>query len=158
MEGFKEAYRSNQFVVTIDGISSPGFTRVSGLGDGDIESIEQPDGGSRIVRKVSSHVLKFDDITLERYMDGTSADRDLYEWFQAMFRPDGVAVGSKQRKNGTISVFQADSDAAVMQFSFEGAWIKSSKFTDLSAGGNDLMKQTIVMSVDRLRREPPHAA
>jgi phage tail-like protein len=151
---FHEAYRANQFTLTIDNIESPGFTSVTGLGDGEVESVDQPDGGSRYVRKVSSNIVKFDDITLERFMDGTEADTQLYQWFKQMFDVEAGAQGSKKRRSGLIKVRRAD-NKVVMIFSFEGAWIKSSKFTDLSAGGTDLMKQTIVLSIDRLKREPP---
>jgi hypothetical protein len=40
----------------------------------------------------------------------------------------------------------------IMRFAFEGAWIKSSKFSDLNAGSSELMKQTIVLSVERKYR------
>ena len=40
----------------------------------------------------------------------------------------------------------------VLRFAFEGAWIKSSKFSDLDAASSDLMKQTIVLAVERMYR------
>jgi hypothetical protein len=39
-----------------------------------------------------------------------------------------------------------------MRFAFEGAWIKSSKFTDLDAASSGLMKQTIVLAIERMYR------
>ena len=40
----------------------------------------------------------------------------------------------------------------VISFAFYGAWIKSSKFTDLEAGSTGLFKQTIVLEHEGLER------
>jgi hypothetical protein len=54
------------------------------------------------------------------------------------------------RRNGSIVV--KEHQAEVMRFVFEGAWIKSSKFSDLDASTSGLMKQTIVLAVERMYR------
>ena len=46
--GFNEAYRTDEFVVEIEGIESPGITKVSGLSEGEVDAIDQPDGGANI--------------------------------------------------------------------------------------------------------------
>ncbi|PID85210.1 MAG: hypothetical protein CSB13_09190 [Chloroflexi bacterium] len=148
--GFTEAYRTNEFVVEIEGIESPGITKVSGLSEGDIEAIDQPDGGSNITHKISSGIIKYDDVTLERNMDGTQADEDFRLWFDEMFKLDGTGTGSQLRRNGSVVKKQFDEE--VLRFAFEGAWIKSSKFSDLDAASSDLMKQTIVLAVERMYR------
>lgn len=148
--GFNEAYRADEFVVELAGIESPGITKVSGLSEGEIESIDQPDGGANIVHKISSGVIKYEDLTLERNMDGSQADADFKNWFQTMFKLDGTGRGSQLRRNGSIVKMQFGIE--VLRFAFEGAWIKSSKFTDLEAGGKNLMKQTIVLAVERMYR------
>jgi phage tail-like protein len=148
--GFTEAYRTNEFVVEIEGIESPGITNVSGLGEGEVDAIDQPDGGSNITHKISSGLIKYDDLTLERNMDGTQADEEFRLWFAEMFKLDGTGVGSKLRRNGSVVKLQFGEE--VIRFAFEGAWIKSSKFSDLDAGSSDLMKQTIVLSVERMYR------
>ena len=56
--GFTEAYRTNEFVVEIEGIESPGITKVTGLSEGDVDAIDQPDGGSNITHKISSGLVK----------------------------------------------------------------------------------------------------
>jgi len=63
--GFTEAFRTHEFVVEIDGIDSPNITKVSGLSEGEVEAIEQPDGGANITHKISSGIIKYGDITLE---------------------------------------------------------------------------------------------
>jgi phage tail-like protein len=150
---FNEAYRVHEFTVEIEGIQSPGITKVSGLGDGEVEAIEQPDGGANITHKISSGIIKFGDVTLERNMDGSLADAKLMEWFQEMFKIDGKGLGSsKHRRNGSVIKKQFGLD--VMRFVFEGAWIKSSKFSDLDAATSGLMKQTIVLAIERMYRVP----
>lgn len=148
--GFTEAYRTNEFVVEIEGIESPGITSVNGLGEGDVESIDQADGGSNVTHKISSGLITYDDLTLERNMDGTQADEDFRAWFSEMFKLDGTGVGSQLRRNGSIVKLQFGEE--VLRFAFEGAWIKSSKFSNLDAGSSELMKQTIVLAVERMYR------
>ena len=148
--GFKEAYRTNEFVVEIEGIESPGITKVSGLSEGEIDSIDQPDGGANIIHKISGGHVKYGDITLERNMDGTSSDTNFQTWFYTMFSLDGTGTGSALRRSG--SIVKKQFGVEVMRFVFEGAWIKSSKFTDLDAGANALMKQTLVLAVERVYR------
>lgn len=148
--GFTEAYRTDEFVVEIEGVESPGVTKVGGLSEGEVEVIEQPDGGSNVVHKISSGIIKYDDLTLERNVDGTQADEDFREWFTEMFELDGTGTGSQLRRNGSVVKKQFGEE--VMRFAFEGAWIKSSKFTDLDTGSSDLMKQTLVLAVERMYR------
>jgi phage tail-like protein len=147
---FTEAYRTHEFEIEIEGIASPGITKVSGLGDGEVDAIDQPDGGANITHKISSGIIKFGDITIERNMDGSRADKDFRDWFQQMFKLDGTGIGSALRRNGAIVKKQFGNE--VMRFVFEGAWIKSSKFTDLDASSSGLMKQTIVLAVERTYR------
>lgn len=148
--GFNEAYRTHEFVVEIEGIESPNITKVSGLTDGEVEAIDQPDGGANITHKISSGIIKYGDVTIERNMDGSAADAAFKDWFQEMFKIDGTGIGSKLRRHG--SVVKKQFGAEVMRFAFEGAWIKSSKFTDLDAASSGLMKQTIVLAIERMYR------
>lgn len=147
---FTEAYRTEEFTVEIDGIESPGITKVSGLSEGEIDSIDQPEGGSNVVHKISSGIIKFGDLTLERNMDGTKADDQFRQWFVEMFKLDGTGHGSFHRRNGAVVKKQFGQE--VMRFVFEGAWIKSSRFSDLEAGSSGLMKQTIVLAIERMYR------
>jgi phage tail-like protein len=147
---FTEAFRTNEFFVEIEGIEATGAVKVSGLNEGEVEAIEQPDGGSNIVHKISSGMIKYGDLTLERNMDGTRADADFQKWWAEMFKLDGKGTGSQLRRNG--SVVKKQNGNEVMRFVFEGAWIKSSKFSDLDAGTSGLMKQTIVLAIERMYR------
>ena len=150
-QGFREAYRTNEFVIEIEGIESPGITKVSGLSEGETKTIKQPDGGSNVIHKVSSGIVKFQALTLERYLDGSKADEDFRQWFQQMFKLDGSGKGSfKTRRNG--SVIKRHFGEEVLRFAFYGAWVQSSKFSDLEAGSENLMKQTIVLEHEGMER------
>jgi hypothetical protein len=46
---FYESFRANEFKLIIDGRESPGVSKVSGLSEGELDTIEQPDGGSEHV-------------------------------------------------------------------------------------------------------------
>ena len=147
---FTEVYRTHEFFVEVEGIASPGVTKVTGLSEGEVDVIEQPDGGANITHKVSSGIIKYGDVTLERNMDGGKGDDDFKKWFGEMFKVDGTGKGSALRRNGAIVKKQNNKE--VMRFVFEGAWIKSSKFSDLDAGSSGLTKQTIVLAIERMYR------
>jgi phage tail-like protein len=147
---FVEAYRTHEFVVEIEGIPSPQITKVSGLTDGEVDAIDQPDGGVNHVHKISATIIKYGDVTLERHLDGSQADADFHNWFKEMFKLDGTGIGSALRRNGSIVKKQFGTE--VVRWAFEGAWIKSSKFSDLDAKADGLLTQTIVLAVERMYR------
>ncbi len=148
--GFNEAYRTAEFSVEIEGIELTGVTKVSGISEGEVEAVEQHDGGSPFVHKVSSGIIKYDDLTLERYMDGSDADTKWQDWWKEMFKLDGTGTGSKLRRSGSIVKKQHGEE--VMRFVFEGAWIKSSKISDMDAASDGLMVQTMVLAIERMER------
>ncbi len=149
---FYEAIRTSEFVFWVDGKISPGVTKVSGLSEGEIDTIEQPDGGTNHVYKVAAAKVKFEPLTVERYVDGSPEDQRFRDWFRATFRLDTTKNGgSSVRKNGMIQ--KLHNGEVVLTFSFQNAWVKSSKFTDLEAGSTNLMKQTIVLEHEGLHRE-----
>src|SRR5438045_2051625 len=130
--GFVEAYRSHEFVVEIEGITSPGITKVSGLTDGEIDAIEQPDGGANHVHKISSGLIKYGDVTLERHMDGTQTDADFLTWFSEMFYLDGRGT---LHRNGAIRKLRGTDEAL---------------FYDMALNGAELVTQLIHRSLVRL--------
>lgn len=149
---FWEAFRANEFVLVIDGTESPGVTKISGLSEGELDVIEQPDGGSGHVYKLAAAKVKFEPLTIERYVDGSPEDKRFKDWFQSTFKlASKTQGGSSVRKNGMI--IKKHNGVPVLTFSFHNAWVKSSKFTDLEAGSNNLMKQTIVLEHEGLQRE-----
>ena len=79
-----EPYRANEFVVEIGTVESPTVSKVTGLSLGETDTIEVVEGGSNVVRKVSSGVVKFQPITLERYVDGSGDDTLFKEFLPAL--------------------------------------------------------------------------
>lgn len=146
-----ESYRANEFVLIIDGTESPGVSKVSGLSEGEIETIEQPAGGTNHVYKIAGSKVKFEPLTIERYVDGSPEDRRFREWFSEVFNLQSTSQGgSGARRNGMIE--KRHNGEKVLTFLFINAWIKSSKFTDLEAGSTALLKQTIVLEHEGLER------
>jgi phage tail-like protein len=146
-----ESLQANEFTLVVDGKPSPGVTKVSGLSEGTLDTIEQPDGGSNRVLKIAAAKLKFESLTIERYVDLSPQDKVFQDWFKETFAltTDGKA-GSAIRKNGTIEKRQ--NGKLVLAFAFYNAWVKSSKFTDLEAGSTNHFKQTIVLEHEGLER------
>lgn len=141
---FFESYRTNEFMLEIGGRLSPGVTKITGLSEGELDTIEQPDGGSYKVYKIAATKIKYEPLTIERYVDGSAEDQRFKDWFQETFMLDRVPQGgSTVRKNGAVVKYHNGTE--VLRFTFRDAWVKSSKFTDLEAGATTLMKQTIVL-------------
>jgi phage tail-like protein len=150
---FYESYRVNEFVLVVDATVSPGVTKISGLSEGELDTIEQPDGGTHHVYKISGTKVKYEPLTIERYVDGSPEDKRFKDWFQATFNltDPSKPAGSAVRKNG--SVVKMHQGKEVLRFTFLNAWVKSSKFTDLEAGSTNALKQTIVLEHEGLQRE-----
>jgi phage tail-like protein len=146
---FQESFRTHGFLVEIEGTQCP-VTKVTGLSEGTTETIEQPDGGSSTVHKISSGTFKFETLTLERNVDGSRFDGIFKDWFTEMFQLNGETRNSTVRRNGAI--IKLENGQEVLRFAFYGAWIKSSKFSDLEAGSSGLFKQTLELEHDGLER------
>src|SRR5262245_31070985 len=93
VDGIYESYRANEFVLIIDGRESPGVSKISGLSEGELETIEQPDGGSNRVYKIAAAKVKFESLTIERYVDGSPEDQRFMDWFKQTFRLEARATG-----------------------------------------------------------------
>src|SRR5437870_1652384 len=81
-----ESLRAKEFVFWVDGTQSPGVTKISGLSEGEIDTIEQADAGTNHVYKIAASKIKFEPLTVERYVDGSPEDTRFRKWFQATFK------------------------------------------------------------------------
>jgi phage tail-like protein len=143
-----EPYRANEFVLQIGTRESPTVTKISGLSLGETDTVDVPEGGTNIVHKVSSGIVKFQALTIERYVDGSADDTEFKDFFEAMFKYGHGGQGSTTRRDG--AVVKKHFGADVFRINFYGAWVKSAHFTDLEAGSNALFKQTVVLEHDGL--------
>jgi phage tail-like protein len=149
-----EGYKATEFVIIIGESESPGVTRVTGLNEGMYDTVEQPDGGGTRIHKISSTKVKFDTLTIERRVDGSPEDQRWLDWWrQTFFLSENVSQGSRVRKSGRI--VKRDNGVPVLAFMFFDGWIKSSKFSDLEAGSDGLLTQTIEIEHEGLERIPP---
>jgi phage tail-like protein len=146
---FQESFRTHGFAIEIEGTSCP-VTKITGLNEGMTDTIEQSDGGSNIVRKISSGIIKFDTLVIERNMDGSVFDTFFQDWFKEMFELNGPSGGSSVRRNGAI--IKLENGQEVLRFAFYEGWVKSSKFADLEAASTNLFKQTIEIEHNGLER------
>lgn len=146
---FTESYRSHGFVLEIDG-RRLNVTKVSGLSEGTADVIEQPDGGSARVHKIAAPFVKFDPLVIERNMDGSDEDKFFKDWFSETFQLNGRSGTSSTRHHG--AVIKMENGREVLRFAFYGAWVKSSKFSDMEAGSTSLFKQTVEIEHDGLER------
>jgi phage tail-like protein len=146
---FNESYRTHGFVLEIEGDRCP-VTKVTGLSEGTTDTIEQPDGGSPVVRKIASGVVKSETLTVERNMDGSPFDQLFQDWFREMFQLNGPSGGSSVRRNG--AVIKLENGQEVLRFAFYEGWVKSSKFADLEAGTTNLFKQTVEIEHNGMER------
>jgi phage tail-like protein len=146
---FKEGYRTHGFALEIAGVRCP-VTKVAGLSEGAMDVINQTDGGSTFERKIASGVVKFDNLTVTRIVDGSTFDKVFQDWFGEMFVLDGQARGSAVRRNG--AVIKLENGQEVLRFLFFEGWVMSSKFADLEAGSTNLFTQEVVIAHSGLQR------
>jgi phage tail-like protein len=148
-----EGYKSSEFVLMVGAVESPSVTRVTGLSEGSFDTIEQPDGGSYRVRKLSGSKLKHDMVTVTRRVDGSADDQLFLDWWKETFDfSQGRSQGSRVRRN--MSIIKRDNGVDVMTFFLYDAWVKSSKFSDLEAGSDSLFTQTIEIEHEGFERVP----
>jgi len=107
-------------------------------------------GGDAIVRKIAAGIVKFDNLVIERDMDGTPDDAFFQAWFAEMFQLTGVSQGSSVRRNGAI--IKLENGQEVMRFGFVEGFVVSSKFADLEAKSTNLFKQTVEIAHNGLQR------
>lgn len=143
-----EPYRANEFVLQIGTRESPTVSKISGLNLGETDTIEVHDAGTNVVHKVSSGIVKFHPLTIERYVDGSADDAEFKAFFDAMFTYGHGGQGSASRRDG--AVVKKNFGVDVLRINFYGAWVKSASFTDLEAGSTALFKQTVVLEHDGL--------
>ena len=146
-----EGFKSTEYVLIVDTQESPGVTKISGLSEGTYDTVEQPDGGSAYIHKISSTKVKFETLTIERRMDGSPQDQVFQAWWKSTFNlADKLSQGSRVRKSFRIE--KRDNGATVLTFLITAGWIKSSKFSDLEASSTNLFTQTIEIEHEGLER------
>lgn len=154
-ENFWESYLADQYVVMIGNTECPGVTKVTGLNLGEFDTIDQPQGGSHHVFKISSQKVKFQPLTIERRVDGSEEDTFFMDWFkQTFYLKNDLAAGSRVRRSGMVIKRHNRPEVKEIKFAFHNAWVKNTSFTDLEAGSNNLFIQTITLEHEGLEIVP----
>lgn len=150
---FAESYRTHGFRIEIEGTSCQA-TKVTGLNEGHTDVIEMASGGDAIVRKISSGIVKFDNLVIERDVDGTPEDAFFQAWFAEMFQLTGASQGSSVRRNGAVVKLEPSPTGLqeAFRFGFVEGFVVSSKFADLEAKSTNLFKQTVEIAHNGLHR------
>lgn len=131
------------FAVEIDGIAIAQFKEVSGLGIsiGVIENRSNQAGALPVLQKMPGSV-KYDDIHLSR---GKVADPAFWSWVKTV--QEGKI--DQARKNGSVVLYDY-ARGAVTTFSFFNGWPSRVEIGKLSAGGDSVLLESVVIAIERL--------
>ena len=137
-----DPFRNFNFLVEIDGIAQASFTECSGLST-TTEVIEHRQGGDNVrVRKLPGKT-SYSDISLKW---GLTDSTELWDWRQQ------ITDGNIVRKNGSIVVFDLANSTEVARWNFVRAWPTKWEGPSLSAKGNDIAIDTLVLAHEGLTR------
>lgn len=137
-----DPFRSFNFLVEIENIAQASFSECNGLGS-HTEVIENREGGDNgTVRKLPGRT-SFSDITLKW---GLTSSTELWLWRQQ------IVDGNVLRKNGSIVIFDLANSIEVARWNFVRAWPAKWDGSPLTAKGNDIAVDTLVLAHEGLTR------
>jgi phage tail-like protein len=131
------------FTVEFEGVALGMFREASGLGI-EVEVLEFRDGSTNDIRKHPGR-LKWDDIVLKR---GFTGNTELYDWATAYAR-----TGSVVRRSGSIVMYD-QAGHTIARWNFHNAWPVKWEGPVLTASGNDVAIETLVLAHDGLSLSP----
>ncbi|GHF00232.1 phage tail protein [Streptomyces griseoluteus] len=137
-----DPFRNFNFLVELDGIAQASFTECSGLGT-TTEVVETREGGDNTTVRKLPGKTSYSDITLKY---GVTPSKELWAWRQR------VVDGNVVRKNGSIVVFDLSNHTEVARWNFVSAWPSKWEGAALSAKGNDVAIDTLVLAHEGLTR------
>jgi phage tail-like protein len=137
-----DPFRNFNFMVELDGIVQGSFTECSGLGS-TTEVVENREGGDNVTVRKLPGKNTFTDITLKW---GLTDSTELWDWRQQ------IVDGNVVRKNGSIVVFDLANSNEVARWNFVRAWPTKWEGPSLSAKGNDIAIDTLVLAHEGLTR------
>ena len=137
-----DPFRNFNFLVEIDGVAQASFSECTGLGS-TTEVIENREGGDNATVRKLPGKTSYPDISLKW---GLTASTELWDWRQQVI--DGNIV----RKNGSIVVFDQANSTEVARWNFVRSWPTKWEGPALSAKGNDIAIDTLVLAHEGLTR------
>src|SRR2546423_5056881 len=128
-----DPYRSFNFRVEIDGLTTASFRECTGLaGDGTVVEYREGTDFPRTVRKMVGLQI-FPNITLKV---GYTNNDELWKWYR------NIVNGIADRRNGSI-ILMDEQRNDVMRWDFENAWIKKIEAPSFNATANEVAVETV---------------
>ena len=137
-----DPFRNFNFLVELDGIAQASFTECSGLSS-TTEVIENREGGDNVTVRKLPGKTSYSDISLKW---GLTDSTELWDWRQQ------IVDGNIVRKNGSIVVFDLANSTEVARWNFVRAWPTKWEGPNLTAKGNDIAIDTLVLAHEGLTR------
>lgn len=137
-----DPHRNFNFLVELDGIAQASFTECSGL-EATTEVIETREGGDNVTVHKLPGKTTYADISLKW---GLTDSDELWKWRLS------VIEGTFQRKNGSIVLFDLTNKKEVVRWNFVNAWPSKWDGPSLSAKGNDIAIETLVLAHEGMAR------
>ena len=137
-----DPFRNFNFLIELDGIAQASFTECSGLGS-TTEVIENREGGDNVTVRKLPGKNSYSDISLKW---GLTDSTELWDWRQQ------IVDGNIVRKNGSIVVYDLANSTEVARWNFVRAWPTKWEGPSLSAKGNDIAIDTLVLAHEGLTR------
>jgi phage tail-like protein len=141
MAARKDPYKNFRFRVEINGVTSAGFSEVTGLST-EVDCIEYREGGDLSARKLPG-APKFGNILLKR---GVTESSELQDWHKSIL--NGVA----DRRDGFIILLDDDM-TPVVRWKFFNAFPRKLEGPDLKANGNEVAIESLELCCEGIERE-----
>lgn len=141
MASRKDPYKNFNFRVEINGVTSAGFSEVTGLTT-EVDCIEYREGGDLSVRKLPGK-RKYGNIVLKR---GVTKSTELQDWHKNIL--DGVS----DRRDGFIILLDEDR-TPVVRWKFFNAFPRKWDGPDLKADGNEVAIESLELCCERIERD-----
>lgn len=137
-----DIYRSYNFVIDIQGVTSGYFTEVSGLSIS-VESIPYREGGGApAVRKLPGRV-DYGDVTLKW---GMSESTELWEWLMT------TVQGNVERKELSIILMAPDGQQENTRWNLHNAWPTAWRGAPLRGDAQGVAIETLIIAHEGIER------
>jgi phage tail-like protein len=134
-----DPYAGFNFTIVIDGVTTAGFSEVSGL-DSETDVIEYRTGERENTVKKLPGLKKYPRIVLKR---GFTQDTGLWDWRKK------VMDGQTQRQSGSI-VLHNEAGAAALQWDFVEAWPSKWQGPAMNAKNNEIAIEVLEIAHEGL--------
>jgi phage tail-like protein len=143
MAGITDPLTNYSFAVEIDSLTIAQFKEVNGLGItvGVIENRANKVGGLPVLQKLPGSV-KYEDIHLSR---GKVNDPAFWNWIKQV--QEGKI--DEARKDGAVILYDL-AHGEVSRFNFFQGWPSKVEVGKLSAGGDQVLLESVVITIERL--------